>query len=93
MSAPLTFLTSSSKSSDSVNSNTLIKNNHTIPCRIDFIKTLLKGNKLDPLIDFENTLTENFIKKESDSENSYDTRKSLNKKLHNFNNIINQLFI
>lgn len=71
--------------------NTLTNNKHTIPCRIDFIKTLLKGNTLEPLIDFDNTLTENFMTKNSDSENSHDTRKSLNKKLHNFSIIMTKI--
>jgi hypothetical protein len=73
--------------------NTLKKSHgHTIPCRIEFIKSLLKGNTLEPLINLDNTETENFIGGNiSDSENSYDTRKSLNKKIHNFNNVINKI--
>ena len=74
--------------------NTLKKSSygHTIPCRIDFIKTLLKGNKLFPLINFDNTETEMFFNNASpESDNSHDTRKSLNKKIHNFNNIINKI--
>jgi serine/threonine protein kinase len=72
----------------------------SIPFRIDFIKTLLDGKDLATMIDFENTETENFINPnklnldENDfnsSVGSHDTRASLNKRLHDFNKIINQI--
>lgn len=80
----------------------------TIPFRLDFIKDLLDGKKLDPLVDFDNCETENFINpgslnsnggsslegKSSDTNSSYtgnDTRHVLNKKLHNFYKVINQI--
>ena len=33
----------------------------TIPCRIEFIKELLKDKKLEPLVDFDRTDTEYFV--------------------------------
>ena len=82
----------------------------TIPFRLEFIKELLEGKKLDPMIDFNNCETENFItpiksSKLSDNgssgngspingyyeDNIIDTRNVLNKKLHNFYKVINQI--
>jgi hypothetical protein len=66
----------------------------SIPCRIEFVKGLLKGKKLEPLVDFENTDTEYFaprIKDENASGESYDTRIVLKKRRLDFLNIIEQI--
>jgi serine/threonine protein kinase len=70
----------------------------TIPSRINFIKELLDGKKLDPMIDFDNTQTEQFTNPNGfqnadsdDDSGSKDTRIILNKQLHNFYEIINQI--
>ncbi len=75
----------------------------TIPFRLDFIKDLLEGKKLDPMVDFDNCETENFINpgnfnsgcsSSNSAGSSYtgnDTRYILDKKLHNFYEIINQI--
>lgn len=88
----------SNKSLHSINSlNTLKgKDKSTIPFRIDFIKELLKNKKLQPMINFEDTATENFIhskKKDIDSDDkiSYDTQIILNKKVYDFNQLISQI--
>lgn len=69
---------------------------HTIPVRIDFIKQLLKNKDLKPMVNFDNTDTENFIGGSKDDNyegtpDSQDTRSMLQKKDFNFNNIINQI--
>ena len=68
-------------------------NRDTIPNRIEFIKTLLNNNKLEPIINFDNNDTENFlnITNDADSGNSYDTRVTLRKKVHNITDIINKM--
>jgi hypothetical protein len=68
----------------------------TFGFRIEFIKELLGGKELKPLINFDVTDTESFMnnkhnEKLDDSANSHDTRFSLNKKLHDFNSIITQI--
>ena len=66
----------------------------SIPMRIQFIKDLLDGKDLDPLVNFDSTDTENFVcKKTNDDESrdSYDTRVVLKKKIYDFNNIISQM--
>lgn len=71
--------------------------NHTIPVRIGFIKDLLKNKELKPMVNFDNTETENFVgfsKEENefeDTPDSQDTRSILRKKDFNFNNIIHQI--
>lgn len=74
------------------------KNYDTIPFRVEFIKELLNGKKLEPMIDFDNPNTEQFVNPhgfqdmDSDNDNtSYDTRTILDKKLLNFYEIINQI--
>jgi len=74
------------------------KNYDTIPFRVEFIKELLNGKKLEPMIDFDNQNTEQFVNPhgfqdmDSDNDNtSYDTRMILDKKLLNFYEIINQI--
>lgn len=65
----------------------------SIPCRIEFIKGLLRGKKLTPLIDFDNNDTEYYIghKDEDASGESYDTRVALNKRFYDFSEIIQNL--
>jgi hypothetical protein len=66
----------------------------TIPCRIEFIKELLKGKKLNPMVDFDNTNTDAFLphgKDENASGESYDTRVVLKKQYYKFANIISQI--
>ena len=68
------------------------KYNDSVPFRIEFIKGLLEGKTLEPIVDFQNLETENFIPNnqydgDSDSK-SRDTRYILNKKL-----LKNKLFI
>jgi hypothetical protein len=74
------------------------KNYDTIPFRVEFIKELLNGKKLEPMVDFDNPNTEQFVNPhgfqdmDSDNDNtSYDTRTILDKKLLNFYEIINQI--
>jgi len=71
-----------------------IEDKDSIPMRIQFIKNLLDGKDLQPLINFDSTDTENFVCKninENESGDSYDTRVVLKKKLFDFSNIINQI--
>jgi len=75
----------------------------TIPFRLEFIKNLLSGNKLNPLIDISNCDTEYYVNpcgyKSYDSENddyksddqNTDIRYLLDKKLLNFYKIIDQI--
>ena len=84
----------SNKSTYSFNS---LKNNEnmrdSIPCRIEFIKDLLKDNKLEALVDFENTDTEYYKpqQEEDASGKSYDTRIVLKKRTLDFSNTISQI--
>ena len=71
----------------------------TIPFRIDFINDLLAGKKLEPIVNFHDENTEQFVNpngfKNLDEYDediaSYDTTNILNKKLHNFYEIIKQI--
>lgn len=65
----------------------------TIPCRIDIIKELLKGKKLEALINFDNTDTDQFYNRKNDNESgeSYDTRVVLKKRFFGFSDIITQI--
>jgi len=74
------------------------KEQDTIPFRIEFIKELLKNKMIQPMIDLDDTNTENFmyIKKEcgnkyDDENDSCDTRVALNKKIHDFNKAISEI--
>lgn len=85
----------SSRSSHSIGSHKDRKYD-TIPFRIDFIKELLGGKQLEPMIEFEDVTTESFVNpngfRNCDSdENSKDQRYVLNKKLHDFYKVINQI--
>jgi hypothetical protein len=69
-------------------------NRDTIPNRIEFVRTILNNNKLEPIINFNNTDTENFInmsRDDGDSGDSYDTRITLKKKVHNITEVINKM--
>lgn len=67
----------------------------SIPCRINFIKDLMKGQKFDPLINFDNAETEQFTGGVRNDDNasgeSYDTRILLKKRVLNFTNVIERL--
>lgn len=83
----------SNKSTYSLNSNSK-KVRDSIPCRIEFIKDLLKDKKLESLVDFDNTDTEYFLphgKDENASGESYDTRIVLKKRQLDFTIIVAQL--
>lgn len=70
------------------------KNKDAIPNRIQFVKTLLYENQLKPIIDFDNTDTENFINRsrdDDDSGESYDTRATLRKEVHDITKVINSM--
>lgn len=84
---------SNDNNSNSNNNNILNikKSKDTIPCRIEFIKKILGGKNISPLVNFENTDTEHFVgceKDEDGSGESYDTRIVLNKKKQDFIKII-----
>lgn len=68
----------------------------TIPFRLDFIKKLLEGKKLEPMINLDETNTEYFVnpndyKNMDDDTQSHDTRYILNKKMHDFYKVINEI--
>jgi serine/threonine protein kinase len=63
------------------------RNFNDIPFRINFIRDILNGNNLLPLIDGNATDTEAFINKE----NKHDTLDVLNKESLNFNDVINKI--
>jgi len=85
----------SNKSNHTLNSKNT--SNHTIPVRIEFIKELMKDKDLKPMVNFDNTETENFmglVKDDNgfeDTPDSNDTRSILNKKKFNLGKIINQI--
>lgn len=83
----------SDKSTYSLNSKINIQKD-SIPCRLEFIKELLKGKILEPLVDFDNTDTDGFItniKNENESGQSYDTAVVLKKRQLNFAEIVAQI--
>ena len=99
------------------------RKNDTLPFRLEFIQKLLGGKKLDPMINFDDISTENFVhpngyhclkdmtnkdnKINSNNKNddntgtastssnettsSYDTRVILNKNIHDFYKVINEI--
>lgn len=69
------------------------KNVDSIPFRIEFIKDLLHGNKVNPMIEFENCDTEKMIKHNNHSinEECKDIRCILNKKTFDFNKVITKI--
>lgn len=70
----------------------------SVPFRLEFIKTLLNGKKLEPIVqaDSDNE-TEYYVNPnryhggESNESGSLDTKTVLNKKMHNFYTVINQI--
>jgi hypothetical protein len=84
----------SSKSISSLKTIKYDKFNDSIPCRIDFIKKILEDKTLSPMINFDNTKTDDFlegINNSDESGDSYDTRVVLKKKFFSFNKIISQI--
>lgn len=66
----------------------------TIKYRVEFIRELLRGKTLQPLVNFAHHDTEYFAVGSHDSdteERSNDTRYDLNKRMHNFNKIITEI--
>ena len=87
-----------SNNSDNNSFNTLHKkqpvtDKDTIPMRIEFIKNLLDGTDLNPIVNFDDTATENFVGNvnSADSGDTHDTRVVLQKRLLDFKNIITQI--
>lgn len=83
----------SAKSSQSLSSLRDIDKMDTIPCRIEFIKNLLSGKELEPMVNFDNTDTEYFLPicEDEDSTKSKDTIAILKKRFFDFTKIINQI--
>lgn len=85
------------KNINNSNSNSdLLKNNNnkdSIPCRIEIIKDLMTNKDLNCLIDFNDDGSNSFLNSKDDNEsnNSYNTRIILKKRIHNFNTVITQL--
>jgi hypothetical protein len=75
----------------------------SIQFRIDFIKELLNNKELEMMVNFDDDCTENFVcpsnyksintesSSNDDSLTSGDIRNLLNKKIHNFHNVIRQI--
>ena len=65
----------------------------SIPFRIEFIKELLTGNKIDPMIEFDYCETEKMITHNNHSidKQCTDIRCILNKKTYDFNKVINKI--
>ena len=69
------------------------KNVDSIPFRIEFIRDLLIGNKIDPMIEFDYCDTEKMITHHNHSinEECTDIRCMLNKKTYDFNKVITKI--
>lgn len=69
------------------------ENRDSIPNRLLFIKSLLNNNELQPIIDLNDTSTENFISKQNDNESagSCDTRSTLKKKVYDMTKVISDM--
>ncbi|MBA42555.1 MAG: hypothetical protein CMF62_00910 [Magnetococcales bacterium] len=67
----------------------------SIPFRIELIKELMDGNRLETIVDYDEKQTEYFAAPhkyfEIDEEESRDTNQVLNKKKYNFHKIIDQI--
>jgi hypothetical protein len=83
------------KSIQTLNSVKESKLKDSIPCRIEFIKDLMRDQQFDQLINFDSNksnISRNIIKDSSlKSEETYDTRITLKKKILNFTNVISEL--
>jgi hypothetical protein len=85
----------SNKTNDSKSIFTLSTNknimNDSIPCRLDFIRDLMRGQRFDPLVNFNQTKEDLLRKKKNnnnESDETYDTRITLKKRILNFNKVI-----
>lgn len=70
------------------------RRNDTTKFRIDFIKNLMQGKELQPIVNFDSTATEEYTGKSYDDDesgDSYDTRIVLKKRTHDINKIISQI--
>jgi len=74
----------STKSVHTLRPNKNKNNLDSIPCRLEFIKDLMKGQNIDPLIDIETVDDDN-------SGESFDTRHKLHKKTLDFSKVIEGL--
>jgi len=80
-----------------MSSNITDKKYDTIPFRLEFIKDLLNGKNLNPMIDVDISNTEYFINPNNfreineDDNQSHDTTYILNKKIHDFYKVINEI--
>lgn len=95
----------SNKSEHSVNTiGMLKKNTDSIPCRIELIRDITKGQKFEPLINFDNRDINSFLddltspikgggEEDTKSCRSYDTRIVLKKKILEFKDVISNLGI
>ena len=63
------------------------KNTDSIPFRIEFIRELLRQKTIEPLIDLDETGTDNFV----NIGGGNDTRIQLKKKIHDFHDAITQI--
>ena len=83
---------------NNLNNNQDNQDKDSIPMRIQFIKNLLEGKDLQPLVNFDSTDTENFVcrnfndnNNDNESGDSYDTRVVLKKRILDFKNVIQQI--
>jgi hypothetical protein len=70
------------------------ENRDSIQDRIGFVMRLLEDNKLEPLINFDRTDTDNFTggsKDDLDSNESFDTRVVLRKQVHDITDVIDKM--
>jgi hypothetical protein len=70
------------------------ENKDAIPNRLNFVKSILNDNNLKTIINFDCTDTENFIsrtREEDDSAESYDTRATLKKEMHDIITVVNKM--
>lgn len=70
------------------------ENKDSIQSRIGFCQRLLEDNRLEPLIDFDRTETDAFTgggSKDDDSNESFDTRYVLRKKVHDITDVVDRM--
>lgn len=67
----------------------------TIPMRLEFVKELLGDSSLEPIVNYDNQETENFVRPSGsladNGWNTNDSRYILNKKIKDFHNIITRI--
>jgi hypothetical protein len=68
-------------------------NRDSIQSRIGFVKRLLEDNRLEALIDFDRTETDAFTggSKDDDSNESFDTRYVLRKRVHDITDVVDKM--